>query len=184
MSRRALPYVVGEAPGQYAGTPMEAPTRAFADHFNKGAILQGIETRGSLAMVVPINSPHGVGIVRGVTVGVPASRGTRGDALTPSNTVTGGVVKGYITNPDTIRKQYVIALNNFSPSGHAYQAARCEASAKIPPPAIYPSKDRGMPPKYSRRGTGGNYTIPYPQGVPSWPTSSEWLASKVRARQS
>jgi len=181
--RRALPYVVGEDPQKYAGTPMEAPTRAFADHFNGGQITKDIETRGNLALVVPLQNPHDVGTQNGVDPGRPISRGTRGDSLMPSNTVMGGVVKGYITSPDSIRKQYVVALNHFSPTSHATAAARCAASAKIPPPAIVPSKDIGMPPKMGKRGTGGNFTIPYPQSTPQWPTSSQWLASKMRARQ-
>lgn len=179
--RRALPYTVGEDPRAFAGTPMECPTRAFADHFNGGAITKDIETRGNLALVVPMGNPHDVGTVQnGVTRGVPASRGTRGDPLVPSNTVMGGVVNNGITANDSIRKAFVVPLNHFSPQSHSSDADRAAYSAKVPPPAIMPSKDIGMPPKYSRRGTGGNYTIPYPQSAPVWPTSSQWLASRVR----
>lgn len=162
---------------------MDTPTREFAAHF-KSNVLEGIETRGNLAMVVPINRPHDVGTVQGTTKGVPAGTGMRpgGDPLLPGNTVTGGVVRGYINDPDTIRKAFLIARNLKSPSSHPSDENRAAASAKMPAPAVKPSKDIGMPPKYSRRGTGGNYTIPAPQVVPQWPTSSEWLASRIGSR--
>lgn len=160
---------------------MDTPSREFANHF-KSNVLEGIDTRGNLAMVVPIHTPHDVGTVQGVTKGVPASRGTRGDPLLSGNTVTGGVVNGAITDPDTIRKSFLIARNLKSPSSHPNDANRAAASAKMPIAATKPSKDIGMPPKYSRRGTGGAYTIPAPQVVPQWPTSSQWLASRIGSR--
>lgn len=162
---------------------MDTPSREFANHF-KSNVLEGIDTRGNLAMVVPINTPHDVGTVQGTTKGVPAGTGMRkgGDPLLSGNTVTGGVVQGYITDPDTIRKTFLIARNLKSPASHPDDAARVAASAKMPIAATKPSKDIGMPPKYSRRGTGGAYTIPAPQVVPQWPTSSQWLASRIGSR--
>ena len=182
MTRRAVPYIVGEEPAQYAGTPMACPTREFANHLT-GNVMQGIDTRGSLALVMPLQTPHDVGMVQGTTVGVPASRGTRGDPLIRSNTVTGGVVNGYITSPDSIRTTHIVARNNYSPQSHSSDQDRAAYSAKTPPAAVKPSKDNGPIPSYSRRGTGGNYTIPNPLSPPGWPTSSDMLAANMRARQ-
>jgi len=161
--------------------PMDTPTRDFASHFTDG-ILEGIDTRGNLAMVVQVQPPHDVGGLDTALSGTPQSRGTRNDPKIPSNTVTGGVVKSPITSNDSIRKAFLIARNLYSPTSHANDENRCAASARIPVAATIPSKDRGMPPKYSRRGTGGNYTIPAPQVVPSWPTSAQWLASRIGSR--
>jgi hypothetical protein len=158
---------------------MDTPTREFANHL-KSNVMQGIETRGNLAMVVQVRHPHDVGTQQGVTNGVPASRGTRGDPLLSSNTVMGGVVQGYITDNDSIRKAYLIARNLYSPTAHPSDANRLAASSKIVY-ATKPTKDIRMPKKIGR-GTGGNYTIPMPQVVPQWPTSSEWLAKKLRGR--
>lgn len=160
---------------------MDTPPRDLANHF-KSNVLEGIDTRGNLAMVVEVRHPHDIGTMQGVTVGVPASRGTRGDPLLSSNTVTGGVVNSHISSNDSIRKSFLVARNLKSPTAHPNDFDRAAASAKIPPPAVKPSKDRAMPPKYSRRGTGGNYTIPAPQVVPQWPTSSEWLAARIGSR--
>jgi len=153
---------------------MDTPTREFANHL-KSNVMQGIDTRGNLAMVVSVQEPHDIGHIEGTTKGVPASRGTRLDPKVPSNTVMGGVVQGYITSNDSIRKAYLIARNLYSPSAHPSDANRLAASAKVVY-AVKPTKDIRMPKKIGR-GTGGNYTIPAPQVVPQWPTSSKRVAA-------
>lgn len=179
-NRRTVPYgIIGG--NTHRGTPMDTPTREFANHL-KSNVMEGIDTRGNLAMVVQIHTPHHSGRLTSAKPGMPLLRGTRSDPVNPSNTTMGGVVQGYIDSPDSIRKAYLVARNNFSPTSHANDANRIAQSGKMPVAAVKPSKDIAMPPKYSRRGTGGAYTIPAPQVVPQWPTSSEWLANKIGSR--
>lgn len=139
--------------------PMDVPTRQFANHFGDQALI-GIVTKGSLAYDAPINRPY-------------AGQGAEVVAfplLQPSRVA-----------PNFTRVNMMTAQNFFSPSRHPSQAVRLALSAVIPPRAVVPTKDIKMPPKYGMRGTGGHYIHPMPQANASpWPTSSEWLAGRVR----
>lgn len=188
MTRRAFPYTPFDNQVQIVEgkprtrLPMDAPMLAFRNHYNTPSESrrgEAANTKGSLGWVVTVQTPHDT------TAGGPGStkpsqgmRGTNVDPTISSNTVTGGVVKGYITRGDSIRMSVLVSRNLFSPTSHASNAASAAFTAKIPPPAVVPSKDIGMPPKMGKRGTGGNFTIPAPQVLPSWPTSSQWLKSR------
>jgi hypothetical protein len=182
MPRRALPYTPF-APPKPPGSPllpMDVPTLAFRNHYKDGLDTRRGElpnTVGDRAHVIPLQSPHDT------TAGGPAHiapyQGENGDDPTiSSNTVTGGVVKGYITSNNSIRKAVIVSRNLYSPTSHPSDAARAAASAKIPPPAIKPSKDIGMPPKMGKRGSGGNFTYPAPMAAPVIPTSTDFLRSR------
>jgi hypothetical protein len=189
LTRRAFPYTPFDnrveeregIPSHRPRLPMDAPDLVFRNHYNTPSETRRGEldnVRGSLAIVVPVQTPHDT------TAGGPGPLkpsqgiGKRNDATVASNVVTGGVVKGYITDNDTIRIKVVVARNLFSPTSHARDSTRLAMSGRIPPQNAIPSKDRGMPVKMGKRGTGGNYTIPAPEVFPSWPTSAQWLKSR------
>lgn len=153
----------------------------YRNHYNTPSETRRGEwdtTKGSLALVVPVQTPHDT------TAGGPGPvRPGQGmdkfvDGTISSRTVTGGTVRGYITANDTIRIRALVSRNLFSPTSHPSNAASAAYTAKIPPQNAVPSKDRGMPPKMGKRGTGGNFTIPGPLVVPSWPTSAQWLQKR------
>lgn len=156
--RRALAYPAHDVgPFTTSGhdgvrLPMDAPTRATANHFGDQA-LRGIKTSLNLAMTVPIQRPYGGG---GWEV-------TAFPLLQPSRAAR-----------DEIVVVIGSAQNFFSPTYHSNPLSDIQ-----PPPAVKPSKDITMPPKMGKRGTGGHFTIPAPMGQPSWPTSSDWLASRT-----
>ncbi len=162
---------------------MDAPDLIFRNHYGTPSETRRGEignTKGNLALVVPVQTPHdttagGPGPLK-PRQGLTVER--RQDGTIASNTVTGGVVKGYITGNDTIRIRALVSRNLFSPTSHPSNAASAAYSARIPPQNAIPSKDRGMPPKMGKRGTGGNFTIPAPQVFPSWPTSAQWLKNR------
>ena len=197
--RRAYPYTAFEVTGSPAITetpspntvnttraksrpmlPMDTPTLAFRNHFNTPSeVLRGIETKGSLAFVVPIHRQHDT--TSGSQENVSPHQGELGgDATISSNTVTGGTVKGYI-RPNTIRVAVLVARNLYSPTAHPGDAARTSWTAKIPPAALKPSKDLYYPPKPSGgKGMGGNFTIPAPLALVNVPTSSTWMRGRFR----
>jgi hypothetical protein len=143
--------------------PMNSPDLIFRNHYPEGTRRGEIDqTHGNLALVVPIESVF--------TSGPETARGA-------SRRLTGGVVRGYMRE-NTIRIHALVSRNLYSPTSHPSNAASAAYTQKIPPVNAVPSKDRGMPPKMGKRGTGGNYTIPNPQVIPSWPTSAEWLNSR------
>lgn len=171
MTLRAFPYTpfdrnVNEQEGKKrTGLPMDAPDLIFRNHYNTPSETRRGEignTRGSLASVVPMERIYSTGpdTVRGA-----------------SRLVAGGVVKGYMRD-NTIRVHLLVSRNLFSPTSHARDETRLAMSGKIPPVNAVPTKDRGMPLKMGKRGTGGNFTIPAPQVIPSWPTSAQWLRSR------
>lgn len=137
--------------------PMDAPTRATANHFGDKALI-GIKTSGSLAATVPINRPY-------------AGQGAEVLAFP--------LVQPSRVSPDAARVVLMSAQNFYSPSRHPDPEHRLAASAYIPPPATKPTKDITMPPKYGMRGTGGHYTHPFPMATVGWPTSSDWLAGRT-----
>jgi hypothetical protein len=159
---------------------MDTPTLAFRNHYKDGADTRRGElnnTLGSRAKVVPMQSPHDTSA--GGPVGIAPHQGENGqDPTIASNTVTGGVVKGYITSNNSRRPALLVSRNLYSPTSHPGDAARTAASGKIPPPAIKPSKDIGMPPKMGKRGSGGNFTYPAPMAPSNIPTSTEWLRTR------
>jgi hypothetical protein len=186
MTRRAFPYTPFDSLVEVTGSertrlPMDLPFLSYRNHYNTPSETRRGElgnTKGSLAWVVPIQTPHDTS-AGGPYQGAPRQGMARGvDGTISSRTVTGGTVKGYITDADTIRIKVLVSRNLYSPTSHANDAKRTAYSGAIPPQNAKPSKDRGMPPKMGKRGTGGNYTIPAPQVVPSWPTSVEWLRSR------
>jgi hypothetical protein len=192
-TRKAFPYTPFDnrveeregIPSHRPRLPMDAPDLIFRNHYNTPSETRRGElgnTLGSLAVVVPIQTPHDT------TAGGPGplrpnqglTNKKRLDGTIASNTVTGGVVKGYITDNDTIRIKVLVSRNLYSPTSHARDATRLAASGRIPPQNAIPSKDRGMPPTMGKRGTGGNYTIPAPEVFPSWPTSAQWLRNRFK----
>jgi hypothetical protein len=168
--RKAFPYTPFDNQIQESGVenkrthlPMDAPTLTYRNHYLPGTRRGELDqTHGNLALVVPIESIF--------TSGPETARGA-------SHRLTGGVVKGYMRE-STIRIHALVSRNLFSPTSHPTNAASAAYTQKIPPVNAVPSKDRKMPPKMGKRGTGGNYTIPNPQVIPSWPTSAEWLQSR------
>jgi hypothetical protein len=184
VTRKAFPYTPFDSGVQPTGVertplPMDTPTLIFRNHYPEGTrIGEQYNTKGAHSHVVEVQTPHDT------SGGGPGPhRPTQGlakgvDGTISSRTVTGGVVKGYITSNDSIRINVLVSRNLFSPTSHASDASRCRASAIIPPVNAAPSKDRGMPPKMGKRGTGGKYTIPAPQVIPSWLTSSQWLKGR------
>lgn len=168
MPRKAFPYtpfdeVAHNLDRGRPTLPMDAPSLEHRNHYRPGTRIGELEyTKASASLVVPIehNFSSGPESVRGA-----------------SRRVSGGVVKGYMRE-DTIRIKAIVSRNLFSPTAHPTNAASAAYTAKIPPPAVPPTKDRGMPPKMGKRGTGGHYTIPAPQITPSWPTSAQWLKSR------
>jgi hypothetical protein len=192
MTRKAFPYTPFDHDIEPLGIPrtalpMDLPTLEYRNHYRHGTrIGEEFNTKGARSHVVHIQTPHdtsagGPGTTKPVQgmhqIGRPRLAGAV-DGSVASNTVTGGVVKGYITDPDSIRVNILVSRNLYSPTSHANDHNRLAASGKIPPVNAVPSKDRGMPPKMGKRGTGGNYTIPAPQVIPSWPTSAQWLKSR------
>jgi hypothetical protein len=175
VTRKAYPYTpfdptVEEGlpiPTRRPALPMDAPYLTFRNHYGTPSETRRGDvgnTRGSLANVVPIEA-----------IFTSGPETVRGD----SRNISGGVVKGYIRE-NTIRMRVLVSRNLFSPTSHARDATRLALSGKYPPPAVVPSKDIGMPPKMGKRGTGGNYVIPAPQVIPSWPTSADWLRGRFR----
>jgi hypothetical protein len=190
VTRKAFPYTPFDRDIQECGVthtrpalPMDAPTLEYRNHYRQGTrIGEQYNTKGALSHVVPVQTPHdttagGPG-PKNPAQGMAPSKSVPLDGTISSRTVTGGVVKGYITNNDTIRVNILVSRNLYSPTSHACDANRLAFTAKIPPVNAVPSKDRGMPQKMGMRGTGGNYTIPAPQVIPSWPTSAQWLKSR------
>jgi hypothetical protein len=164
--RKALPYTPFDSRVQddtRPRLPMNSPDLIFRNHYPTGTRTGELDqTHGNLALVVPIESIF--------TSGPETARGA-------SRRLTGGVVKGYMRE-NTIRIHALVSRNLFSPTSHPSNDASAAYTQKIPPVNAVPSKDRGMPPKMGKRGTGGNFTIPNPQVVPSWPTSADWLRSR------
>jgi hypothetical protein len=182
MTRRALPYTPFAHP-KTGGPPlpMDAPTLEFRNHYKDGTRYgERDNTLGDRAHVTPLQSPHDS--TAGGPTRIKPTQGENGndDPTISSNVVTGGVVKGYITPNDSLRKAILVSRNLFSPSSHPSDPARVAASGKIPPPAIKPSKDIGMPPKMGKRGSGGNFTYPAPLAAPVIPTSNDFLRSRFR----
>ena len=163
--------------------PMDTPTLAFRNRYNTPSeTLRGIETRGSLAFVVPVQRPHAAGTMRG-NLRYPRQGTGHGDPLISSNTVTGGVVKGYITNPNSIRIAVMVARNLYSPTSHPSQQAQAAYTARIPPRALKPSKDLYYPKSpipSGGKGMGGNFTIPAPFSISPVPTSTTWLRGRFQ----
>jgi hypothetical protein len=172
MTRRAFPYTPFDPGIQETGIvnerthlPMDAPTLEYRNHYRYGTrIGEKDYTHGNLALVVPIEPIF--------TSGPETARGA-------SRNVTGGVVRGYMRE-NTIRIRALVSRNLKSPTSHPSNAASAAYTAKIPPVNAVPSKDRAMPVKMGKRGTGGNFTIPNPQVIPSWPTSAEWIKSRFK----
>lgn len=180
MARRAHPYTPFSTPKSGPVLPMDTPTLAFRNHYSDGADTRRGElgnTQGAKGKVVPVQSPHDT--TAGGPLHIAPRQGESGaDPTIASNTVTGGVVKGYITSNDSIRPALLVSRNLYSPTSHPSDAARTAASAKIPPPAIKPSKDINMPPKMGKRGSGGNFIYPAPMRAPVIPTSAEFLRTR------
>jgi hypothetical protein len=166
MTRRAFPYTPFDPLVQNdtrPRLPMNSPDLNYRNHYKEGTRVGELgNTKGQLGVVVPIESIF--------TSGPETARGA-------SRRLTGGVVRGYMRE-NSIRPSILVSLNLKSPTSHPIDANRLAASGRIPPVNTVPSKDRGMPPKMGKRGTGGNFTIPNPQVVPSWPTSVDWLRSR------
>lgn len=170
MTRKAFPYTPFDKSIQPPGPervhyPMDAPYLEFRNHYNTPSETRRGEignTHGSLDQVVPIEAVY--------STGPDTARGA-------SRRMTGGVVRGYMIE-SSVRVAILVSRNLFSPTSHPNPEIRCRASATIPPKNAIPTKDIGMPPKMGKRGTGGKFTIPAPQVVPSWPTSAEWLRSR------
>jgi hypothetical protein len=148
-------------------TPMRAAESFPRSHFGTGALV-GLRTIGSLAMWVPINRP------------APASDPSAFPLAVPSRAA-----------PNAIRVAIMVAQNFFSPSSHAMPAGRL--SQTLPKSYIdqptpgnmrrygaQPPINWKMPQKFGQRPSG-RFSIPAPQVTPYWPTSSEWLASKLNA---
>ncbi len=164
--RKAFPYTPFDSRVQddtRPRLPMNSPDLIFRNHYKPGTRNGELDqTHGNLALVVPIEPIF--------TSGPETVRGA-------SRNVSGGVVKGYMRD-NTIRIHALVSRNLFSPTSHPTNAASAAYTAKTPPNNAVPTKDIGMPPKMGKRGTGGNFTIPNPQVVPSWPTSADWLRSR------
>jgi hypothetical protein len=169
VTRKAYPYIPFDLGIQETGLvkkshlPMDAPTLEYRNHYRPGTRVGELDqTHGNLALIVPIEPIFSTGpdTVRGA-----------------SRNVSGGVVKGYLRE-NTIRIHALVSRNLFSPTSHATDVNRIAASGKIPPTNAVPSKDRAMPVKMGKRGTGGHFSIPNPLVVPSWPTSADWLRSR------
>jgi hypothetical protein len=149
-------------------TPMRASESFPRSHFGTGALV-GLRTTGSLAMWVPINRP------------APASSPVNGFPLVVPSRVA----------PNAIRVAVMVAQNFFSPSSHPMPGGTL---SKTPPKHFTNTQTPGnmrlygaqppinwrMPAKVGQRPSG-RFSIPNPQTTPYWPTSSEWLASKLNA---
>jgi hypothetical protein len=147
-------------------TPMRSAEAFPRSHFGTNALI-GLRTIGSLAMWVPINRP------------APASSPVNGFSLAVPSRVA----------PNAIRVAIMVAQNFFSPSSHAMPAGRLSSTlpkthVDQPSPGhmrrygAQPPVNWKMPPKVGQRPSG-RFSIPSPQTTSYWPTSSEWLASKL-----
>jgi hypothetical protein len=166
VTRKAFPYTPFPGPNVPEGTkgrlPMDVPDLIFRNHYGTLSETRRGElgnTKGSLTVIIPIESVYNSGpdSVRGAS-----HNKSRGVVPTPQ-------AQG------TIRKPIIISRNLFSPTAHRDDPKRLALSGAIPPPAVMPSKDRGMPPKMGKRGSGGHFTYPAPQVVPVFPTATDWL---------
>lgn len=147
--RRAYPYRVEPHNSPSDVVVGGVPTTATRRIFGYDAF-KGIITRGYPRMMVAVRHPYSAAVF-------PAFP----------------LVRESDAAPDAIGTSKIIAINNFSPISH-----RNPLTVEIPPAAINP-RPKQPAPNLRGRGTGGAYTIPQPRVEPQWPTSSQWLASRL-----
>ena len=156
MSRRAQAYTaVGPAPGQAIAPVGVAPTLNTRRRYGTDAFI-GLITRGSKRAFSAIQQPWS----------------GQGATFPAFPFVTGSSVA-----PNSIRPAILIALNYFSPSSH-----RNAIETVVPPQAVSPLVMRRPPQTQSGRPSGV-YTIPSPILTTYWPTSSQWVANRMRTGQ-
>lgn len=156
MARRAQPYTaVGPQQGNAIAPVGVAPTLATRSRYGNQAMI-GLVTQGTKRGYVPIQHPWpGQGAI------FPAFPHVTGSSVAP----------------DSIRPALLVARNLYSPAGHSNPLTHF-----VPPQAVSPMIWRRPPQTQSGRPSG-TYSLGFPAPAFQWPTSSEWLANRMRTSQ-
>lgn len=163
--RRIIPYVPFGA-RQHPGPalPIDAPTLATRRNSSAGdnPARGKLVTMGGLCVVVPIQAPF-------------AGQGATFPAFP--------LVQPSKVAPNAIKPNIIVAMNDFSPSGHSDPHTVEVPAIPLAPTGTGRSPKRGLSraakPNLAQRGTGGNYTIPSPLANVRYPTSADWLRQRM-----